>query len=143
MLAAIEGHVKNFSICLHPKARYRATLIYDVLSAHPVIGNGRNIMSLQDVKLVLAVGESTNCYQIQHIQRRHLSSMQKQVGLRAITAETIIEEVLVQIPKVVGFVDDRFPLNFPVSLLATTVDRDNAKTGGILASQPSLGESVG
>lgn len=38
LLAATDGHGKNFSIAHFPGGRYRATPIYDVLSAHPVIG---------------------------------------------------------------------------------------------------------
>jgi len=44
LLAATDGHAKNFSIFLQPKAQYRATPIYDVLSAHPVIGTGRDMI---------------------------------------------------------------------------------------------------
>lgn len=37
VLAATDGHGKNFSIAHLPGSRYHATPIYDVLSAHPVI----------------------------------------------------------------------------------------------------------
>ncbi|MEF3034441.1 HipA domain-containing protein, partial [Pseudomonas aeruginosa] len=38
MLAAIDGHAKNFSLHLLPQGRYRLTPFYDVLSAWPAAG---------------------------------------------------------------------------------------------------------
>ena len=40
MLAAIDGHAKNFSIFLLPKGAYQLTPLYDILSAYPVLGHG-------------------------------------------------------------------------------------------------------
>jgi serine/threonine-protein kinase HipA len=133
LLAAIDGHAKNFSIFLQPKARYRATPIYDVLSAHPVIGTGPNMISPQDVKLAMAVRGSINYYHIQRIQRRHWSSMAKQVGLGAIIAEEIIEEVLAQVPQVVESVYGRLPVSFPDSLAAQIIE-GMQKQASVLAS---------
>ena len=53
------------------RGRYHATPIYDVLSAHPVIGKGKNKIPLQKAKLALAVRRSANYYLIEKIQRRH------------------------------------------------------------------------
>ncbi|MDP2835108.1 MAG: type II toxin-antitoxin system HipA family toxin, partial [Pseudomonadota bacterium] len=71
VLAAIDGHAKNFSIAHRPGGRYRATPIYDVLSAHPVIGTGKNQISPHKAKLSMAVRGSTNYYRIEKVQRRH------------------------------------------------------------------------
>lgn len=40
LLRAIDGHAKNFSLCLDPGGGLRLTPLYDVLSAWPVIGRG-------------------------------------------------------------------------------------------------------
>ncbi|MBR7747759.1 type II toxin-antitoxin system HipA family toxin [Undibacterium baiyunense] len=134
LLAAIDGHAKKFSIFLQPNARYQATPIYDVLSAHPVIGTGPNMISPQDAKLAMAVRGSANYYHLQPIQRRHWSSVAKQVGLGAITAEEIIEEVLAQVPKVVESVYGRLPANFPLSL-AESIIEGLQKQAAILINQ--------
>lgn len=42
MLAAIDGHAKNFSIHLPPEGRFRLTPLYDVISAWPIVGNKAN-----------------------------------------------------------------------------------------------------
>ncbi|MEY4580393.1 MAG: hypothetical protein RL701_5096, partial [Pseudomonadota bacterium] len=38
MLAATDGHAKNFSLHLLAQGRFRLTPLYDVLSAWPVAG---------------------------------------------------------------------------------------------------------
>ncbi len=45
MMAATDGHAKNFSISIGPQGRYHLTPNYDVLSAWPVIGHGNNQIS--------------------------------------------------------------------------------------------------
>jgi len=57
VLAATDSHGKNFSIAHLPRGRYHATPIYDLLSAHPVIGKGKNQISPQKAKLALRCGE--------------------------------------------------------------------------------------
>jgi serine/threonine-protein kinase HipA len=42
LLAATDGHAKNFSIRLQAGGAYALTPVYDVLSAWPIIGNGKN-----------------------------------------------------------------------------------------------------
>jgi serine/threonine-protein kinase HipA len=42
LLAATDGHAKNFSIAHLPGSQYHATPLYDVLSAHPIIGTGKH-----------------------------------------------------------------------------------------------------
>jgi serine/threonine-protein kinase HipA len=116
LLMAPDSHAKNFSIFLLSNGRYRATPFYDVLSAHPVIGKGRNMISRYDVKLAMAVRGSTNYYQISRIQRRHWSAMAQRVGLGALAAEEIIEEVLDQAPSVAAAMYRALPDGFPKEL---------------------------
>ena len=55
LLAATDGHGKNFSISHRPGNEFSLTKLYDVLSAWPIIGPGRNQLSYQDAKLAMAV----------------------------------------------------------------------------------------
>jgi serine/threonine-protein kinase HipA len=116
LLLAPDGHAKNFSIFLLPKGHYRATPLYDILSAHPVIGKGANMLSPYDVKLAMAVRGSTNYYHFNRIQRRHWSAMAQRVGLGALAAEEIIAEVLEQSPLVAETVYGALPAEFPWEL---------------------------
>jgi len=116
VLAATDGHGKNFSIALLPRGSYRATPIYDVLSAHPVIGTGRNKISPHMAKLAMAVRGSTNYYLIEKVQRRHWIAQAQQVGLGAAAAEELIEEVIESTESVIGEVGDLLQDDFPMDV---------------------------
>jgi serine/threonine-protein kinase HipA len=113
LLAATDGHAKNFSIFLQPESKFQATPLYDVLSAHPIIGTTANKMALQRVKLAMSVRGSTNYYNIQQIQRRHWLNHARSTGLAETTAESIIEEILFKSEKVVASVAEQIPAGFP------------------------------
>jgi serine/threonine-protein kinase HipA len=55
LMAAIDGHAKNFSIFLERGGGYRMTPLYDVLSAWPIIGNGPSQISPRRAKLAMAL----------------------------------------------------------------------------------------
>jgi len=116
VLAATDGHGKNFSIAHLARGRYRATPIYDVLSAHPVIGKGKNQIPPQKAKLAMAVRGSTNYYLIEKIQRRHWIAQAQQVGLGAAAAEQLIEEIIGSTEAVIADVSRLLPDNFPMDL---------------------------
>ena len=116
VLAATDGHGKNFSIALHAGGRYRATPIYDVLSAHPAIGKGKNQIPPQNAKLAMAVRGSTNHYLIDKIQRRHWIAQAQQVGLGAAAAEQLIEEIIESTQAVIGEIGKALPDGFPMDM---------------------------
>lgn len=116
LLIATDGHAKNFSIKILPKGRYCATPLYDVLSAHPIVGRGRNQIQPRNAKLAMAVRGSNNYYEVYRIQRRHWSAMARQVNLGAQAAEQIIEELFVQTPQVIQDAYRRIPQGFPQDL---------------------------
>lgn len=116
VLAATDGHGKNFSIAHQAGGRYRATPIYDVLSAHPVIGTGKNNISPHKAKLAMAIRGSTNYYLIEKIQRRHWIAQAQQVGLGAEMAEQLIESVIQSTAAVIGEVSKLLPDDFPGDL---------------------------
>jgi serine/threonine-protein kinase HipA len=39
ILAAPDGHAKNFSLFIEPKSRFSLTPLYDVISAYPILGH--------------------------------------------------------------------------------------------------------
>ena len=115
ILAAIDGHAKNFSIAHLQSNRYVATPLYDVLSAHPIIGTGRNQFSPRQVKLAMAVRGKNAHYLVAEIRRRHwlaqgqratLATEEVEEMIDALTAQTeaVIEDVAAQLPR--GFPQD-------------------------------------
>jgi serine/threonine-protein kinase HipA len=130
VLAATDGHAKNFSIAHLPGSHYHATPIYDVLSAHPVIGKGKNKISPHKAKLAMAVRGSTNYYHIAKIQRRHWIDQAKQCGLVAGMAEQLIEEVVESTGFVIEAVGKLLPDDFPMDLaeaIFSGMERQSAK----------------
>ena len=75
LLAAIDGHAKNFSIFLSPGG-YRLTPLYDVMSAAP-----RPEFPDQKIKLAMALGNK-NYYRLIQIQLRHFYQTGQKAGLR-------------------------------------------------------------
>jgi serine/threonine-protein kinase HipA len=116
LLAATDGHAKNFSIFHLPGGSYRATPLYDVLSAHPILGTGAKQLPPQRAKLAMAVRGSQNYYLIGQIQRRHWANHAKLVGLGAAAAEQIIEELLAGAHDAVTQVYGQIPKGFPMDL---------------------------
>lgn len=116
LLAATDGHAKNFSIFHLPRNKFRATPLYDVLSAHPILGTGANKLAPQRAKLAMSVRGTQNYYAISQIQRRHWGSHARSIGLGGAVAENIIAEVLASANGVVASIYDQIPERFPRDL---------------------------
>ena len=115
MLAATDGHAKNFSIQLLPQGRYRLTPLYDVLSAWPIVGGRSNQRHLKKLKLAMALRGASKHYRIAQIQRRHFNETAQICGLGR-DMEPIIENVISLTPSVIDKVAARLPREFPVKL---------------------------
>ncbi len=116
VLAATDGHAKNFSIAHLPQNQYEATPIYDMLSAHPIIGRSKNQIAFQDAKLAMAVHSKNNHYQIEKIMRRHWLTQAEQVQLGADVAADLIEDVIRSTPQVINAVSKLLPKDFPADV---------------------------
>ncbi|WP_144158174.1 type II toxin-antitoxin system HipA family toxin [Paraburkholderia sp. BCC1885] len=116
LLAATDGHAKNFSIAHLPANHYESTPLYDVLSAHPIIGRGANRIAAQKVKLAMAVRGKNVHYLINQIQRRHWIAQGQRVGFAAADVEGLIGELIVRTPDVIDKVAGLLPKDFPMDL---------------------------
>lgn len=81
LLAAIDGHGKNFSIHHRRGGSYSLTPFYDVLSAWPIIGHGRNELALERAKLAMAIRGRRPHYRIDEITARHWHELAKRAGI--------------------------------------------------------------
>ena len=68
---ATDGHAKNFSLFIRPGGRYQLTPLYDVLSAHPVLGEGPSKISPHKAKLAMAVRTKNAHWKMRDILLRH------------------------------------------------------------------------
>ena len=136
MLAASDGHAKNFSIRLLNQGRYQLTPLYDVLSMWPVIGNGAKQISWHNARLAMSIRGKNKHYMMKDIQRRHFNETAARCGLGE-TAEPLIKEIVAATPKVIEAIQSGIPKRFPQHVLDTVLTglSDSAKR---LEAMPAL-----
>ena len=134
MLAATDGHAKNFSIRILQGGRYQLTPLYDVLSAWPVIGNKANQIQLKKARLAMAVHSKNTHYKINDIQRRHFYGLAVQMGIGA-SASAIIDEIIAATPEVIERVDAELPSAFP-ALVSDSIFKGLDRAAKQLAAMP-------
>lgn len=116
MLAATDGHAKNFSIQLLQGGRYQSTPFYDVLSAWPVIGTTASKIAWQKVKLAMSVKGKNRHYKLVDIRHEHFVAMGKRAGLGE-AMESIIQDIITKTPDVIQTVNHGLPSKFPRNVL--------------------------
>jgi serine/threonine-protein kinase HipA len=116
LLAATDGHAKNFSITHLPDNKYKLTQLYDVLSIHPLIGNKANQIAKQKVKMAMAIRGSKNYYQLQKIQYRHFIQQGKEVGFTEAEVMDLIDSVIRVLDTVIEYVSTNIPEGFPTDI---------------------------
>jgi serine/threonine-protein kinase HipA len=112
MLAAPDGHAKNFSIAIEAEDHFRLTPLYDVMSAWPVIGEGPREFQWKQVKLAMAVRTKNAHYRMAEIQRRHWNEVAKANAMGP-DFESVIQKVLESTPEVIEAVSSELPQEFP------------------------------
>lgn len=112
LLAATDGHAKNFSIHIEPAGRFRLTPIYDVLSVYPILGRGPNQLDPHNAALAMAVAGRNRHRRLMRIRRRHWNDTARACGV-AEGAEPWIDELLERIEPAIQTVRARLPHDFP------------------------------
>lgn len=121
LLCAIDGHAKNFSLFLEAGGGYRLTPRYDVLSAFPVLGSARRMLSPKKVKMAMAVEGKNRHYLWRSILGRHWEETAKRCGLGSVFRE-LVAELLDRTPGAVDAMASRLPKGFPDSVAAPVLD---------------------
>lgn len=118
MLAATDGHAKNFSIRLLPGAAYHLTPLYDVLSAWPVIGKTASKIAHQKVKLAMALKGKNRHYDMAYIRREHFEKFGNWLGLFN-TTTVLIDDIIGRTPAVIEAVSQELPAGFPQQIFTS------------------------
>lgn len=82
LLAAVDGHAKNFSLHLLPRGNYQLTPAYDVMSAWPMLGDAPGKISAQKIKMAMALSGKNSHYHHHEIQLRHFVETFRRAGLQ-------------------------------------------------------------
>jgi serine/threonine-protein kinase HipA len=130
MLAATDGHAKNFSIRILAGGRFHLTPLYDVLSAWPIIGKRANEIPPEKVKLAMALPGERPHYLLKSIQRRHFEALAKRLGVGA-DGKALIDEMVAKTSAVVDEIQRAVHKGLPQALLERVL-------GGLEKSARSL-----
>jgi serine/threonine-protein kinase HipA len=114
LLAALDGHAKNFSIKLEEGGGYMLTPIYDVLSFWPVIGDGPSQQSKYKAHMAMGVRGKNMHRKLAEIQTRHWEALAQKSGLPE-AFEAMIR-ISFGINDVFDAVRARLPEDFPMKL---------------------------
>jgi serine/threonine-protein kinase HipA len=135
LLAATDGHAKNFSIFLD-RSGYRMTPLYDVVSVWPIIGRGPQKLSYQHAKLAMALRGSRAYYHISRIPIRQWHRLALQTGVAGAFDDMV--QLVRSADAALARVESKLPPHFPEHLwssISAGVRRHRAR---FLEMVPSL-----
>lgn len=111
LLAATDGHAKNFSIFIKAGGHIQLTPLYDILSTYPLMTQGQ--LQAQKIKMAMALRGKNYHYRWDQWVRRYFKQTAKISDYSDNLAEAILDEMLGQVPKVLNQVSTKIPKNFP------------------------------
>lgn len=111
MLAAPDGHAKNFSLTIEENNGYRLTPLYDILSAYPLMGGAD--LQKQKLKMAMALQGKKRHYKWDSILPRHFLTTAKAIGYSEKLAWVHMEEMFMNAHKVIEVVSKALPDDFP------------------------------
>ncbi|MBC8951376.1 type II toxin-antitoxin system HipA family toxin [Xenorhabdus sp. PB62.4] len=131
LLAAIDGHGKNFSVFIEPNSSYTMTPFYDILSAYPIFG--AKGLAQKKAKMAMALRGKNRQYHWATIQPRHFLSTAHQVGFSESLAENLMNEMGNMTEKVINQVAGELSPDFP-SHISEAIFSGLAKQAGKLCA---------
>lgn len=111
MLAAIDGHGKNFSLFIEADSSFRMTPLYDVISAFPLFADGG--IQARKAKMAMALQGKNRQYHFAMIQPRHFISTAAHAGFSPELAERAMQEMANRTEEVIAQVTAELPADFP------------------------------
>lgn len=121
LLAATDGHAKNFSVFIQPEGKYHLTPLYDILSVYPVIG-GKGL-NIRDAKLAMGLNATKGKkYAIDKIFPRHFLATAKAVNFSQTSMAEIMQQFVTDTPQVIERVTSQLPEGFPTHISETILN---------------------
>lgn len=118
LVAATDGHAKNFSLQLAPGGRFMLAPLYDILSAQPALDAGE--IQRKQMKLAMAVGKNRH-YVLESVQPRHYLQSAALCRLPEKAVREIFEELIANGKRAVDATLARLPKKFPQELTSSVV----------------------
>ena len=114
LLAAIDGHAKNFSLFILPGGAYQLTPLYDILSAHPVLGRREGQYAPEKLKMAMSVEGKSRHYRWADMRARHWLETGKRCGVPDMPA--LLAELVETTPSVLDRIASSLPKTFPAAV---------------------------
>ncbi len=111
LLAAIDGHAKNFSIFLNAGNRYHLTPLYDILSAYPLMN--KSGLQRQKIKMAMPLMGKNVHWKWDTIHPRHFISTAEQIKYDTKTVKSSLEFMMDNIEVAIEQVESLIPVDFP------------------------------
>ncbi len=132
ILAATDGHAKNFSISHHRGGGFSMTPLYDVISAWPIVGKGPNQVSEHNARLAMALQAKNKHDKLVDIRARHWQTLAQRCGVDGVWEEML---ALVEgLDATLDRVQATLPTGFPARVWAAV------KRGAVRQAQRFLHE---
>ncbi len=111
LMAATDGHAKNFSLYQRAGGSFGLTPLYDVLSLWPVIGHGKNQLPIERAKLAMALRGNRMHYRLTEIQARHWQALAKESGVPELWGrmQELVERAALEFDALEGSLPRKFP----------------------------------
>ena len=124
LLAAIDGHAKNFSLFLHPHDGFSLTPFYDVISLQPNFDAGQ--LQQRQLKTAMAVGKNRH-YVVNEIMPRHFLQTAAACNMGESVVREVFEELLERGEAAISSVGDDLPPGFPETLFESVTNGFRAR----------------
>jgi serine/threonine-protein kinase HipA len=118
LLAAPDGHAKNFSVHIAAGGHYSLTPLYDVISAYPVMGRRANQIAPEKLKMAMAVHGKNRHYRWSAVLCRHWLDAARTCNF-ADYVEPIIADIVESTPRIIAQVSAKIPPRFPEQVAAS------------------------
>jgi serine/threonine-protein kinase HipA len=135
MLAAIDGHAKNFSIFHERAGGFVMTPLYDVLSAWPVVGTGPNQLPLEKVHLAMAVHADRGLFLMNEIQPEHWIDVAKASHLRGMLESMRL--LAVGVDEAIAAARATLPAEFPEQVFKRITEGMATQANRFVAALPA------
>ncbi|WP_320128790.1 type II toxin-antitoxin system HipA family toxin [uncultured Sphaerochaeta sp.] len=133
LMAAPDGHAKNFSLTLGPKGSFHLTPLYDIMSVYPLFKKTSSSLNPKRLKIAMGVYGKNIHYTWNSIARRHWIETGHKAGLSQQKVEDILQEIISQVPSVIEATYKSIPPSFPISIV-DAICRGMEKTAKKLAN---------
>ncbi|GGY72876.1 type II toxin-antitoxin system HipA family toxin [Marinobacter zhanjiangensis] len=127
LLAAIDGHAKNFSLFIEPGSSFRMTPFYDVISAYPLMAHGS--LPANRAKMAMSLKGRNRHYHWSRIEPRHFLSTARHVGFSEVQARRLMNEVTEQTDPAIEAVVAQLPEDFPPHISEPILEGVRAQAG--------------